>query len=125
MTKQTAQRSDLKAVRMLLNESSYVGIDICKAKHVAGFLSKTLLERHERFEACPPLVFENSREGFRLLIERIRSLAPLEHIFVLMERTGHYHRTSNNTSRNWISRCTSCMCKVGLPGCSKPTNGMH
>src|SRR6266481_2516126 len=92
MTKQTAQRSDLKAVPLLLNESLYIGVDIGKGTHVAGFLSKTLLERHDRFEACPALVFENSREGFRLLIERIRGLAPLEHVFVLMERTGHYHR---------------------------------
>ncbi len=83
---------DLKAVPMLLNESLYIGIDIGKGKHVAGFLSQTLLERHERFEACPALVFENSREGFRLLIERIGSYSPLEHVFVLMERTGHYHR---------------------------------
>jgi transposase len=83
---------DLKAVPMLLNESLYIGIDIGKGKHVAGFLSQTLLERHERFEACPALVFENSREGFRLLIERIRSYSPLEHVFVLLERTGHYHR---------------------------------
>src|SRR6266699_2058727 len=93
MAKRAAQRSEIKAVPQFLNESLYVGIDIGKGKHLAGFLSKTLLERHERFEACPALVFENSREGFRLLIERIRSLAPLEHIFVLMERTGHYHRT--------------------------------
>jgi transposase len=70
----------------------YVGIDIGKGRHLAGFLSKTLLDRHERFEACPALVFENAREGFRLLIERIRSLAPLEHAYILMERTGHYHR---------------------------------
>jgi transposase len=70
----------------------YIGIDIGKGKHVAGFLSQTLLQRHERFEACPALVFENSRGGFRLLIERIRSYSPLEHVFVLMERTGHYHR---------------------------------
>lgn len=83
---------DLKAVPMLLHECLYIGIDIGKGKHVAGFLSQTLLERHERFEACPALVFENSREGFRLLIERIRSYSPLEHVFVLMERTGHYHR---------------------------------
>ena len=83
---------DLKAVPMLLNESLYIGIDIGKGKHVAGFLSQTLLERHERFEACPALVFENSREGFRLLIERIRSYSALEHVFILMERTGHYHR---------------------------------
>src|SRR3989440_6037743 len=92
MAKRAAQRSEIKAVPQFLNESLYVGIDIGKGKHLAGFLSKTLLERHERFEACPALVFENSREGFRLLIERIRGLAPLEHVFVLMERTGHYHR---------------------------------
>jgi transposase len=59
---------------------------------MAGFLSKTLLERHGRFEACPALLFENSREGFRRLVERLRELAPLEHYFILLERTGHYHR---------------------------------
>ncbi len=125
MAKRAVQHADLKAVPMLLNESLYIGIDIGKAKHVAGFLSKTLLERHERFEACPALVFENAREGFRLLIERIRSLAPLEHIFVLMERTGHYHRTLEQYLQELDITCTSCMCKVGLQGCSKPTNGMH
>src|SRR6266498_2929374 len=83
MTKRAVQRSDLKVVPAPLNESLYVGIDIGKNRHVAGFLSQTLLSRHERFEACPALVFENSREGFRLLIERICSLAPLEHLFVL------------------------------------------
>jgi len=92
MAKRAAQRADLQAVPLLLNESLYVGIDIGKGRHLAGFLSKTLLERHERFEACPALVFDNARGGFRLLIERIRSLAPLEHVFILMERTGHYHR---------------------------------
>jgi transposase len=92
MAKRAQQHPDLKAVPMLLNESLYIGIDIGKGKHVAGFLSRTLLERHDHFEACPALVFENSREGFRLLIERLRSLAPLEHVFVLMERTGHYQR---------------------------------
>ncbi len=83
---------NLTAVPLLLNESLYVGIDIGKGKHVAGFLSPTLLARHDRFEACPALVFENSREGFRLLLERIRRYSPLEHAFVLLERTGHYHR---------------------------------
>lgn len=92
MAKRATQRANLKAVPLLLNESLYVGIDIGKGRHLAGFLSKTLLERHERFEACPALAFENAREGFRLLIERIRGLAPLEHVFVIMERTGHYHR---------------------------------
>jgi len=43
MAKRAVQHADLKAVPLLLNESLYVGIDIGKAKHVAGFLSKTLL----------------------------------------------------------------------------------
>src|SRR5438046_442341 len=92
MATRTKQRPDLKAIPMLNNESLYIGIDVAKAKHVAGFVSKTLLERHTRFEACPALNFENSREGFRLLMERIREYAELDHVFILMERTGHYHK---------------------------------
>ncbi len=92
MAKRAHQRSDLKAVPMLKNESLYVGVDIGKRKHVGGFLSKTLLERHGRFEACPALVFENSREGFRGFITRVSELAALEQVYILMERTGHYHR---------------------------------
>jgi hypothetical protein len=44
------QRTDLIPVPMLLHESLYVGIDVGKAKHVAGFVSTTILERHQRFE---------------------------------------------------------------------------
>src|SRR6266702_3413962 len=91
MRKQAKQRPDLQAVPLLKHEPLYIGIDVGKMKHVAGFVSTTLLERHQRFEACPALAFENSREGFRALIERIQSLAPLEHCFILMEKTGHYH----------------------------------
>jgi transposase len=93
MAKRAQQRSDLKAVPLLKNESVYIGVDIGKRKHVAGFLSRTLLERHGRFEACPVLVFENSREGFRSFITRIQELAPLEQVYIVMERTGHYHRS--------------------------------
>lgn len=89
--KQAQQRPDLQAVPLLKHEPLYVGIDVGKLKHVAGFVSTTLIERHQRFEACPVLAFENSREGFRALLERMRSLAPLEHIFILLEKTGHYH----------------------------------
>jgi transposase len=92
MAKRHSAHPHLTTLPQLPNESIYIGIDIGKAKHVAGFLSQTLLERHDRFEACPALVFENSREGFRLLIERIRTYSPLEHVSVLLERTGHYHR---------------------------------
>ena len=63
-----------------------------KQRHVAGFVSRMLLQRHDRFEACPAFAFENSREGFRSLLERVRNYAPTEHCSVPMERTGHYHR---------------------------------
>jgi len=70
-----------------------VGIDVGKASHVAGFVSATLLARHQRFEACPTLLFANSREGYRALYERLRALAPLEQVAVLLEHTGHSHRS--------------------------------
>lgn len=82
----------LQPVPLLAQESIYVGIDVGKRKHVAGFVSPTLLARHQHFEGCPAFTFEQSREGFRALVERMRSLAPLEHVFVLVERTGHYHQ---------------------------------
>jgi len=84
---------DLKALPMLPYESVYIGVDIGKSKHVAGFLSRTLVERHKHFENCPAFTFEASREGFRSFVERIREYCPLEHVFVLMELTGHYHRS--------------------------------
>ena len=91
MAKPAHQRPDLQAIPRLKHESVYIGIDVGKVKHFAGFVSATLLERHQRFEACPALAFENSREGFRALVERIRHYAVLDHCFVLMEKTGHYH----------------------------------
>jgi transposase len=92
MAARQKQRADLVPVPILLRESLYVGIDVGKASHVAGFVSTTLLERHQRFEACPALVLENSREGFRTLIDRVHSYVPLEQVYVLLEHTGHYHR---------------------------------
>src|SRR5262245_53951040 len=83
--------SRLRPVPLLARESLYVGVDIGKHQHVAGFVSSGLLERHGRFEGCPALVFANTREGFRALVERLESYAPLEQVFVLMEKTGHYH----------------------------------
>lgn len=80
------------AVPLLPHEPLYVGIDVGKASHVAGFVSATLLARHERFEACPSLRLANSREGFQALSARLHATAPLEHIAVLVEHTGHYHR---------------------------------
>ena len=87
-----AAASRLRPVPLLARESLYVGVDIGKHQHVAGFVSSTLLDRHGRFEGCPALAFANTREGFRALVERVESYAPLEQVFVLMEKTGHYHQ---------------------------------
>ncbi|TMD37701.1 MAG: IS110 family transposase, partial [Chloroflexi bacterium] len=92
MANRTKSHSDLKALPMLPNESLYIGVDIGKFKHVSGFVSKTLLERHKHFEHCPAFLFEQSREGFRAFVERIRAYCPLEQCFILMEQTGHYHK---------------------------------
>jgi transposase len=77
---------------MLPRETLYIGIDIGKFRHIAGFLSRTLLVRHERFEGCPTCAFEQSREGFRSFIDRIRTYVPLEQAVIVLEHTGHYHR---------------------------------
>lgn len=71
MTHTAAKGSHVTVLPMLRNESLYVGVDIGKHCHVAGFVSNTLLARHEHFEGCPVLTFDQSREGFRQLIDRI------------------------------------------------------
>jgi transposase len=88
MAKAAKSSSDLLALPMLAKESLYVG----KQRHLAGFVSTTLLTRHARFEGCPALAFEQSREGFRSLVDRIASYVPIEQCFVLLEQTGHYHK---------------------------------
>lgn len=93
MTRADSKRPRLKLVPALVNEPLYIGIDVGKLKHVAGFVSTTLLQRYERFEGCPAFPFEQSRDGFRTLIERIRAYTPLESCYVLMEQTGHYHKS--------------------------------
>lgn len=75
---------------MLAHESLYVGIDVGKRQHIAGFVSPTLLQRHERFEGCPVLRFDNTREGFCQLVDRLQDYVPREQCFVLLEKTGHY-----------------------------------
>ena len=92
MANKATSHTDLNDRPMFPHESIYIGIDIGKFKHVAGFVSKTLLERHQHFESCPAFVFEQSREGFRAFVERIHAYCPLEQCFIVMEQTGHYHR---------------------------------
>src|SRR5260370_743887 len=83
---------DLVALPQLSHETLYIGVDVGKRAHVAGFLSSTLLTRHQRFEHCPALAFDNSREGFRSLLERIQTYVALTQVQALLEVTGHYHR---------------------------------
>src|SRR5258708_9846436 len=75
---------------MLAHDSLYVGVDVGKQQHMAGFVSPTLLQRHERFEGCPVLRFANTREGCGQLVDRLHNYVPLEQCLVLREKTGHY-----------------------------------
>jgi hypothetical protein len=90
MTSTSKARPSFQVIPMLAHETVYVGVDIGKTTHVAGFLSTTLLTRHQRFEHCPALTFENSREGFRALVDRIRAYVPLTQVYCLLEVTGHW-----------------------------------
>ncbi len=92
MARRLSVHPNLTAVPMLPHETLYVGVDVGKFRHLAGFLSRTLLQRHERFEGCPTLAFEQPREGFRAFVDRIREYVPLTQAAVLLEHTGHYHR---------------------------------
>jgi transposase len=93
MASKRSATSALQPIPLLLHETLYVGVDIGKSKHVAGFISATLLTRHKRFESCPALSFTQSREGFRSLVERIGEFVPLTQVYVLLEVTGHYHKS--------------------------------
>lgn len=92
MNRSKKVRSDLALIPMLPHEPLYIGIDVGKFRHVAGFLSRTLLQRHNHFEGCPTFLFEQSHEGFRAFVDRVREYTPLEHVAVLLEQTGHYHK---------------------------------
>src|SRR5215472_7735564 len=92
MSRKSTSHLELATHPLLASETLYVGVDIGKRAHVAGFLSSTLLTRHQRFGHCSALAFDNSREGFRSLIDRIQTSVPLTQVQALLEVTGHYHR---------------------------------
>ena len=63
-----------------------LGLASGKHRHVGGFLSTTLLACHRRFEHCPALSFEHSREGFQQLVEStIEAQKPLRWIHVTVQ----------------------------------------
>lgn len=76
MPRKTASPASPGSFPLLAQETLYVGVDIGKRAHGAFFLSVTLLTRHQRFEHCPALSFDNSREGFRSLLDRIQTFVP-------------------------------------------------
>ncbi len=92
MTSTLPHRAPALVSPLLPHESLYVGIDVGKFTHIAGFISATLLARHQRFEACPVLTFAQSRDGFRALVDHICSFVPLEQAYVVLEKTGPYHK---------------------------------
>lgn len=60
MARKSHTKLNLTTISQLRNESLYIGVDIGKFHHVAGFLSPSLLIRHERFEGCPTFSFAQS-----------------------------------------------------------------
>ena len=86
MARKAVSQVELVPLPMLAHETLYVGVDIGKKAHVAGFLSTTLLTRHQRFEHCPALTFENSRDGFRSLLDRISTYVPLTQVQAVLAR---------------------------------------
>jgi transposase len=76
---------------LTLAPTLFVGIDVAKKSHIAGFVSPELL-RQKRFDQCPTLSFENSQAGITKFLARVQEYVPLARCAVLMESTGHYHR---------------------------------
>ena len=111
MTSSARKQPAAHLLPILAHESLYVGVNVGKRGHVAGFVSNTLLARHKQFEACPNMRFENSREGFRQLIDRIQFYVPLEQSYVLMRKQDTITKPSNSICKNSMSQSTSCMFK--------------
>src|SRR5581483_484176 len=70
-----------------------LGIDIGKARHTVGFVSTALLARHGSFAACPTTIVHLSRESVDQFLTGLARHVPLAECSVLLEHTGHYHRT--------------------------------
>ena len=124
MGKQVTKRSAaLRAVPQLPYETLYVGIDVGKYAHYAGFVSRTLLQRHDHFEGCPALTFGQSREGFRALVDRIGELVPVA------QATGSWSRPVtiigrwSSISKRWRSQSMSCQYRNEHLACSRATSG--
>lgn len=76
----------------LRNEPLYVGVDISKKTNVAALDSQFLRRKTER-RLRPTFKFDNTPEGYDLLLSEMQKYAPLAQCHVIMEQTGHYHYT--------------------------------
>ncbi len=126
MSRTTSSLASPGPFPLLAQEMLYVGVDIGKRAHVAGFLSVTLLSRHQRFEHCPALSFDNSREGFRSVLDSIQTFVPLTQAQVLLAR----HRALASgfdavSQRSLLSQCTSSMFRSGAKDSSNQINVMR
>lgn len=69
----------------------FVGIDVSKRSHVAGFLTSELLQV-KRFLLCPTHKIEQSRSGLDFFLKLVQTFgASPQTTAVVMEQTGHYH----------------------------------
>lgn len=63
----------------------YVGIDVSKFKHTCSIIDENGAIIKSSFD------FKNSKDGFDLLIEILKSIGESQSIQIVMEATGHYH----------------------------------
>lgn len=118
-------RATLQTIPVLAQDTLYVGVDIGKATHLAGFISTTLLTRHQRFESCPALSFENSREGCALPARShqfLRAAGAGLRLARALPVTPIAHCCS--TCKNSAAASTSSTSKDVRRDCSKRTNAM-
>ena len=67
MAKRNKAHPDL-SVPHASSQILFIGVDIGKFKHVAGFISKTLLERHPHARVVRPLFLSNREKAFEPLL---------------------------------------------------------
>lgn len=71
----------------------FVGVDVGKLSHVAAFLSPELLRARHKHTNMPTLSFPQTRVGITALLNAIELRGGIAHAAILLEQTGHYHRS--------------------------------
>jgi transposase len=71
----------------------YVGGDVSKESTYFCLISPEILQKYKRYEKCPTFSVKNSRIGFSYLLSALEQHCSLQRCYVLLERTGHYHKS--------------------------------